>query len=527
MRNNQPVTDEQRYLDPKRPVVTKTDLKGKILYANPSFVEISGFSEAELIGQPHNVVRHPTMPPQAFADLWATVKSNRPWQGLVKNRCKDGAFYWVDAYVTPVTKQGEVVGFMSVRSAPSKEQIDGAKNLYERVNQGTAAFPATPSPPRFRFSWVLGLAISVPALLSWGAVILGLPHWLTFFALAVLCAGATFLCNTFARTPLIRAQHAIRSMGEGNLRERIETQALNEFNALLTDLESMRVNLRAIIADAVSAANDVDQQSLSISEQAEQLSTRTHAQSDGIASVAAALEQLSVAVNEISEATQRSTVHADSARAVSIQGGREMEEVRRASDHIGTLVDEAHGVIEAQSEAIRRIGTVTQAIKEIADQTNLLALNAAIEAARAGEQGRGFAVVADEVRKLAERTSGSTETITVNIATVQERTASVLTSMRAVTDAVGEGRVRINKTLESLREIEQATEGVAQSSRDVATVLSQQSQASSDVAVSMERMAALTEENDSSTARIASSVVRLADIIRALHTTLNHFEQSL
>ena len=133
----------ERLLDPRVPIVTKTDLKGKITYANPAFVEISGFSLDELIGQPHNVVRHPDMPRDAFKDLWDTGHRNEPWKGLVKNRCKDGGYYWVDAYVTPLTQNGQKIGYMSVRSKPTDAQKSQADSLYRSINAGNATFPFT------------------------------------------------------------------------------------------------------------------------------------------------------------------------------------------------------------------------------------------------------------------------------------------------------------------------------------------------------------------------------------------------
>ena len=99
MKINMPINQTEYRVDPKQPIVTRTDLKGVITYANPAFVALSGFSEKELIGHSHNVVRHPDMPPEAFDDLWQTLKAGSPWQGIVKNRTKDGGFYWVDAYV--------------------------------------------------------------------------------------------------------------------------------------------------------------------------------------------------------------------------------------------------------------------------------------------------------------------------------------------------------------------------------------------------------------------------------------------
>ena len=130
MRMNMPVTNVEIPLTPSTLIVSKTDLKGQITYINRDFLDISGFTESELIGQPHNIVRHPDMPPEAFEDLWNTLKAGRPWIGMVKNRCKNGDYYWVDAHATPLIENGQTVGYMSVRKMPSRAQVDAAENAY-------------------------------------------------------------------------------------------------------------------------------------------------------------------------------------------------------------------------------------------------------------------------------------------------------------------------------------------------------------------------------------------------------------
>ncbi|MFA6441652.1 MAG: methyl-accepting chemotaxis protein [Sterolibacterium sp.] len=125
-----PVTNVEVPLTPSTLIVSKTDLKGQITYINRDFLEISGFSESELIGQPHNIVRHPDMPAEAFEDLWQTLKAGRPWIGLVKNRCKNGDYYWVDAHATPLVENGQTVGYMSVRKMPTRNQVDAAEQAY-------------------------------------------------------------------------------------------------------------------------------------------------------------------------------------------------------------------------------------------------------------------------------------------------------------------------------------------------------------------------------------------------------------
>ncbi len=136
MRVNEPITDREVELPDGQLLVSRTDPGGRITFVNRAFIAVSGYAEDELIGQPHNLIRHPHMPPQAFADLWATVKAGRPWEGLVKNRTKSGDFYWVRANVTPVVEDGELIGYISIRSKPSRQQIAAAEAAYGRLRAG-------------------------------------------------------------------------------------------------------------------------------------------------------------------------------------------------------------------------------------------------------------------------------------------------------------------------------------------------------------------------------------------------------
>lgn len=121
MRINMPVTNIEREMQDGEFLVSKTTPKGVISYINKPFIAMSGYTEAELIGQAHNLIRHPDMPPEAFEDFWVTLKQERPWSGLIKNRNKDGGFYWVFANATPIKEQGRIIGHMSIRSKPSRE----------------------------------------------------------------------------------------------------------------------------------------------------------------------------------------------------------------------------------------------------------------------------------------------------------------------------------------------------------------------------------------------------------------------
>ena len=136
MRSNMPVTNVEYVLKDTETVVSKTDLHGNITYVNQDFVNISGFSEDELLGAPQNIVRHPDMPVEAFADFWRTLKSGKAWTGLVKNRCKNGDHYWVEANAAPIVENGQVVGYASIRTKPSRDQVQAADSAYRAIKAG-------------------------------------------------------------------------------------------------------------------------------------------------------------------------------------------------------------------------------------------------------------------------------------------------------------------------------------------------------------------------------------------------------
>jgi len=170
MRNNQPVTQTEHKMKADDILVSRTDLKGRILYANKAFCEIAGYSMDDLKGKAHNVVRHPDMPEAAFQDLWDTLSVGMPWTGLVKNRCANGDYYWVMANVSAeYDKQGKISGYLSVRSTPTQEQIDVAGRLYQDVNAGKVSFPST-----VKVSWFKRLKLRTVMLASTIISIVGL-----------------------------------------------------------------------------------------------------------------------------------------------------------------------------------------------------------------------------------------------------------------------------------------------------------------------------------------------------------------
>jgi len=514
-------------MDPKRPIVSKTDLKGIIRYVNPAFIEMSGFSREALLGKSHNIVRHPDMPPEAFADMWTTLEKDQPWSGLVKNRCANGDFYWVQAYVSPLYENGRKIGYISVRNQPeSTTAVQQAEALYQAVNQKRAKLSATriSSQPSLLMRMVC-LSI-LPLLLVASILLAGGADWLACGLAGLLALGLAIWCWQGMHRGLLEVKQALQALSEGDFHAQINTAGAQEFTQLLLGFKSMQVNLRATILDVISATALVSQQSDSVQQAVNQVIERGQHQSAGISAVATSLEELSASVGNAHNITATSAQFASATMQKVDLGVQTMGQAMSVTQALVPCVQQAKDVIDQQVHEITSIDQVAQTIKDIADQTNLLALNAAIEAARAGEQGRGFAVVADEVRKLAERTAKSTVEIAATIERVVTETNHALSAIALASGQVTQSTHCINDSHAALESIKQASQEVADSACDIATILAQQDQVSGSVASSMEHMSALTEENLQSMGDASSSVKILQQTATELQLLVKHFERN-
>jgi methyl-accepting chemotaxis protein len=274
MRVNLPVTEREHMLTPGTMIVSRTDLKGRITYVNQDFIDVSGFTEAELIGKAHNLVRHPDMPAAAFADLWATLDLGKPWSGLVKNRCKNGDFYWVVANVTPIRENGKVTGFMSVRNMPTREQVASAEVLYRRMREGKAAglivhrgraisrfsrtFTAVTAGNSIATQGAL-LAATGAALPTLAGAWAGLVPWNSAFMLAggaaTICFAAVF---AYLSASVTRRAQALRThllkLSEGATAGYLDIGAEDEIGAIAEAAKSVHIKLGFDIEDTRRAA---------------------------------------------------------------------------------------------------------------------------------------------------------------------------------------------------------------------------------------------------------------------------------
>ena len=199
MRMNLPVTEHERTFSSDQRLISTTDLNSRITYCNDAFVAISGFTYDELVGQPHNLVRHPDMPPAVFGHMWETIKQGKPWMGIVKNRSKNGDFYWVSAYVTPIYENGRIAGYESVRSLPDEAQKRRAEKLYARLREGKSPVP------KLEY-WLLDIVQSWPLILT-GLIILA-----SHFVLSGPWLWAFIFAAMFGRIRRARDIEAARSL---------------------------------------------------------------------------------------------------------------------------------------------------------------------------------------------------------------------------------------------------------------------------------------------------------------------------
>jgi len=262
MKINMPVTDREVKLRDGQELVTKTDLKGTITYVNPAFLEISGFTLDELMGKNHNVVRHPDMPAAAFKDLWDTLKLGRPWCKFVKNRCKNGDYYWVKANVTPVMQNGQIVEYMSVRTRPTETEIAEAAALYAKLNQDEVALPSPEALQTENLAgqvnkWA-GISVAIAAVGAGVGYAVGGAAATAVGPAAGLIAmiiGAASTVGKSTTDPLKKSVSYLKQIAEGHYHTPIPVEEPGEFGSLNRAVKSLAIKLGFEVNDAKEEAN--------------------------------------------------------------------------------------------------------------------------------------------------------------------------------------------------------------------------------------------------------------------------------
>jgi len=637
-------------------LISKTDTKGIITYCDDEFEKISGFTRAELIGKSHNIVRHPDMPPQAFKWLWDTLKEERPWRGMVKNRCKNGDHYWVRATVAPIIENQKIIGYVSVRKSPTRQQVAEAEAMYRELNKSGNQIVSKYEGFKVK-NWSLKaklqVAIQVPLLViltaaqmyitngteqeamhqaqakgeqvasqfidnenmlmvtgqisdeanrkllitkatasghvksvnilrapqlieQYGAGMSGqqatddmqrkvmetkqssvmfmndaagdpvlrivTPYLLSKDFHGTDCTGCHaggegavsgasditidlkadmdrihamernviagqialqvflfffigYCVDVFIRRPLKQVDKEFRNIMEGNLDTELDISIKDEMGALLCEIQTMQAYLRTMVDEIVTPVAKMQAHVSEVDGKISTVASNALTEQDQIQTIAATMEQFSQSIAEVASMSSESLAEMKRTQSIVEQNNSNMGLSISATSKVAETVKSSSKTISDLGESIQKIGVIANSIKEIADQTNLLALNAAIEAARAGEQGRGFAVVADEVRKLAERTATSTKDIASTIAEITAISNEAVKAMGGAVVEVESGIALIRKNGEGLKEIMNATVSMSSRIDHIALASKEQSAAGENVAKSLEHITNLVDEN--------------------------------
>ncbi|OWY34641.1 chemotaxis protein [Herbaspirillum aquaticum] len=516
MRLNLPTSGQEYPFPSGQSLVSTTDVKGRILYCNAMFVDVSGYSKTELLGQPHNVIRHPDMPEEAFRDMWATISTGRPWSGLVKNRRKNGDHYWVVANVTPLLEDGVPAGYMSVRTEATRAQIESAEDLYAtmRAEMQAGKVIHTLSAGRINKRGVLAglsrmlrvgtslkmllallLMVTMSSTLGWFlpdtsvgraadvgiGVLMALLIWWYF--------KKDFL------VPIGEFITAANRLAAGDLSQTIKTSRGGEIGQLQMALGQLSVNLKSIVGDARAQSQEMVRGAAEIASGNQDLSQRTEAQASNLEQTSASMEQITDTVRQAAGSAERAS---QLARDTSTM-------VERGSQAVGEMASTMSNIRESSA----RIGEIIQVIDGIAFQTNILALNAAVEAARAGEQGRGFAVVAGEVRTLAQRSATAAKEIRDLIEDSERKVAA--------------GSVTVDLTRKTMADVVGSVGRVNSLVNDISKSAHDQLDSISQINAAVSQLDGLTQQNAALVEQIAASAMSLEGVARNTAETVHVF----
>ncbi|MAD89595.1 MAG: diguanylate cyclase [Pseudoalteromonas sp.] len=500
-------------------LLSTTNTKGQIKYANKQFCEVAGFELHELENKPHNIVRHPSMPKAAFKNLWDYIGSGQSWMGMVKNRCKNGDHYWVNAFVTPIKDaSGKTVEYQSVRTKPDRAVVNRAEKIYQQLNSGSSAEKLT-APSWSLSSQMMAIVLSFYVITMF---LTSLPAPWNYILETVLLLAV--LAVTHRKLAPVRAlSEQAKKVYDNSLMQKIYLGKVNDIAAIELALLARESELRAVLGRVKDASSTVTEQANETVKECNHSAELLNSQQMQTDALATAINEMSATISEVASNTNNAAERSEAALESVKIGNEAVNENMKNNYALAEELTQTQVDIEDLNAQTVNIGSVVDVIRGISEQTNLLALNAAIEAARAGEQGRGFAVVADEVRALAQRTQESTKEIDTIIANLRTRAERAVQAIQNGVDKSTDCVTQAEGAQASLESINAIVNDISGLNYQIATATEQMSGVSNELNNNAVHISQLANDSMQSSDKTIATMSKTQESLNAQTALVDQF----